>query len=327
MRGGAGRTLVVFGWHSVGPTWFTPSPRRTALRGLERQLRGLRAGFSVVPLGEALERLESGGHLPRRAAAITFDDGYRDNLELAAPLLRRLGLPATFFLVPSLLDGARAWWEVVAWAFARSSRDELAWEGGRWPLAGLARRRAAMAEVCERLKPRDRAARDRAVDELVEGLAPRGAHGDGLFLDWDGARRLARVPGAEIGSHSRHHEILSRESAAAQVADLAEARRRLMRELDLPVLGLAYPNGTRADYDERTVAAARAAGHRWAITSETGVNRAGTPAYELRRAMVSPGEGAAGLLRPWPVRSWIRARLPAARAAAGRAARASPRGS
>src|SRR5262249_12961207 len=92
MSGRAGRTLVIFGWHSVGPTWFTPSPRRRALRGLERQLRGLRAGFTVVPLGEAVERLEAGGRLPRRAAAITFDDGYRDNLELAVPVLRRLGL-------------------------------------------------------------------------------------------------------------------------------------------------------------------------------------------------------------------------------------------
>jgi peptidoglycan/xylan/chitin deacetylase (PgdA/CDA1 family) len=297
---------VVFAWHNVAPTWFSLAPRRAAVAGLVRQLRVVAAAFHVVPLVDALDRLEGGRPLPRRAAALTFDDGYRDNLEVAAPILERLRLPATFFLVPSLLDGGRAWWEEVAWAFVRSPRRELEWEGRRWPLDGRAQRAFVVDAVCERLKLVDHAARLAAIEELTARLAPRGAPGDGLFLDWEGARRLARRPGAEIGSHSRDHAILSRESASVQLADLTYARRALQRELDLPVPALAYPNGTSADYDEHTMTAAREAGHRWALTARTGVNRPDTPRYELRRAMLSPSDGVKGLLRPWPLRRWRR---------------------
>jgi peptidoglycan/xylan/chitin deacetylase (PgdA/CDA1 family) len=300
----SGCRLVVFAWHNVGPTWFSPTPRRTSVRGLARQLRTLAAAFSVVPLDDALDRVYGGRALPPRAAALTFDDGYRDNLELAAPLLERLGLPATFFLVPTLLDGGRAWWETVAWAFARSSRRELTWQGRRWPLETPQRRAATVGIVCEGLKPVDHAARLRAIDELTDLLQPRGGYGESFFLDWDGARQLACRPGVGIGSHSRDHAILSRESAQAQVADLTEARRALERGLDVPVSALAYPNGLRTDYDEQTIAAARQAGHRWALTARTGVNRPDTPPYELRRAMLSPADGVHGLLRPWPLRRW-----------------------
>lgn len=306
-----GRRLIVLGWHSVGTTWFSPVSRRVALRGLERQFRTLAAGFHVVPLGEALEAMYAARPLPPRAVALTFDDGYRDNLALAGPLLERLGLPATFFLVPSLLDGGRAWWEALAWAFRRTSRPELEWEGERWSLRTPRERSTALAAVSERLKRRRRLAREPTVDDLIDRLAPRGRYVDGLFLDWDGARRLARRPGAEIGSHSRDHAILSEESPESQAGDLAEARRRLEHELDVPAAGLAYPNGTSADYDRYTVRAARAAGHAWAITARTGVNGPDTPPYEIRRAMINHHDGAIGLVRPWPsvMRKAVRGRF------------------
>src|SRR5262245_12380723 len=120
MRRRGGSRLVVFAWHNVASTWFAPWVPDAGRQGLARQLAIVRRAFRVMPLSLALEDLYAGRPLPHRAAALTFDDGYRDNLEVAAPLLARLGLPATFFLVPSLLDGGPAWWESAGWAFARS---------------------------------------------------------------------------------------------------------------------------------------------------------------------------------------------------------------
>jgi len=57
----------------------------------------LRSEFNALPLGEACTRLAHGS-LPARAACITFDDGYADNEQIALPILKRLGLPATFFV-------------------------------------------------------------------------------------------------------------------------------------------------------------------------------------------------------------------------------------
>ena len=67
--------------------------------------------FTVIPLSEMVTRLGRGQPLSR-TLAVTFDDGYRDNYELAAPLLRSLGLPATFFVVSDFIESDTvAWWD------------------------------------------------------------------------------------------------------------------------------------------------------------------------------------------------------------------------
>jgi peptidoglycan/xylan/chitin deacetylase (PgdA/CDA1 family) len=143
-----GDRLLVLGWHNVGSTWLFPSRPGAGPRGLERQLRFLRRSANVVDLGQALDALATGRPLPARAVAITFDDGYRDQLELAAPMLERLGLPATFFLIPGVLSRTvRPWWELIAWAFMRATRDAIAWEGTTMTLRTPAERRAALLAV------------------------------------------------------------------------------------------------------------------------------------------------------------------------------------
>jgi CelD/BcsL family acetyltransferase involved in cellulose biosynthesis/peptidoglycan/xylan/chitin deacetylase (PgdA/CDA1 family) len=85
------------------------------------QLRYLRRFATVVPLGPAMEALGAGRALPPRAVALTFDDGYKDHLEIAAPLLQEFGLPATFFLAPALLSetGSREGAPFLDWNGAR----------------------------------------------------------------------------------------------------------------------------------------------------------------------------------------------------------------
>jgi peptidoglycan/xylan/chitin deacetylase (PgdA/CDA1 family)/CelD/BcsL family acetyltransferase involved in cellulose biosynthesis len=283
--------LLVFAWHNVEGTWGYPAPPGAGVRGFEQQLLRLRQAGNVVPLGPALRRLSEGEKLPPRAIALTFDDGYRDNLELGLPVLERLGLPATFFLVPGILSGqVRPWWEVVAWGFAHSNRASVVWEGGSLPVAGSAGRRSA-ARVTARLKELDEAGRQQAVKELLALLEPGGGpEVRDLFLDWDGARELLRR-GFSVGAHSMGHAILARQPAEEQALDLATCRRRLEDELGVTVNLFAYPNGTLADYDRHTVQAAQQAGYAHALTARAGWNTSSTPPFELRRVVLEPHRG------------------------------------
>lgn len=194
--------LLVLGWHNVESRACFPSLRGAGLAGLRRQLTVLARVATVVPLFEALETLAAGRALPPRAVALTFDDGYADNLTLAAPLLTRLGLPATFFLVPGLLSRTvPPWWEIAGWAFARTSSPTIRWNGASYSLRDSRTRQQAFLAAAEMLKRRNRAARAAAVDGLVRLLAPAGdPPPPELFLDWDGARQLVRA-GFEVGSH------------------------------------------------------------------------------------------------------------------------------
>ena len=129
--------LLIVAWHNVERTWNYPAAPGAGTAGFEHQLRRLQRLGTIVPLAPSLRQLTTGQPLPPRAIALTFDDGYRDNLEVGAPVLERLGLPATFFLVPGILDGTVSpWWETVAWAVQRTPRASVASTAGRpspWP--------------------------------------------------------------------------------------------------------------------------------------------------------------------------------------------------
>ncbi len=285
--------LLVLCYHNVHSTWCFPSGPGAGPKGLERQLTSLRRFASVMPLADAVARLAEGRPLPPRAVAITFDDGYRDNLTTAVPMLERLGLPATFFLVPGLLSNETIpWWESFSWAVRAGTAPRVDWDGDSWELTDEAARRRANHQLQGRLKRLDRATRDAAVAELTEQLAPTGTapSAQDLFLDWDESAELLRR-GFDVGSHTCAHAILSGESAGEQKRDLADSRRLLAERLAVGVDLLAYPNGTTADYDEHTLAAASSAGYRAALTTTEGFNRPSTPSLELKRVVMYPERG------------------------------------
>ena len=249
----------------------------------------------MVPLGEALERLKAGAGLPRRSVALTFDDGYADNLTLAVPLLERLALPATFFLVPGFLSkAARPWWEDLACALNTATRPALEWEGDSYPLRDSRARSSAYASLTPRLQFRSAAARGEAMTEIVERLRPSRPLPD-LIMGWDGARELVRR-GFDVQAHTMTHAVLSEETAEEQQRDLRMARDELERALDVEITTVAYPHGTARHYDRDTLTAAALAGYRWGLTTREGFSRSDTPALELRRCVMYPERGVRDLM-------------------------------
>lgn len=301
--------LLVLGWHNIDPTPGFPDPPEVGRRGFEYQLRMLSRFATVLPLSRAMDLIEAGEPLPRRAVALTFDDGYRDNLELGVPLLDRYRLPATFFLVPGFLSGTvGAWWEDLSSAFERAQAPSLSWEGVAHDLTVEASRGAAHDAVRASLKKLTHASRVEAVAEVSERLAPAPSSTPPLFMGWDGARALLGA-GYEIGSHTVSHAILERESAEGQMAELADSRSELEKQLGITVDTLAYPNGSAADYSPITTSAARELGYRCAVTTRAGLASRSDSPYEMRRVVVTPTTD----LRSVAEKGWRKARSLAAR--------------
>jgi peptidoglycan/xylan/chitin deacetylase (PgdA/CDA1 family) len=262
------------------------------VRGLAHQLKRLKRFGNVLPLAPALDALSRGRPLPSRAVALTFDDGYLDNLHLAAPLLKQLDLPATFFLVPGLLSQeVGPWWETLAWAFTSSSKRAVTWGDRLLPTRGGAGQRSFLW-AAERLKTLDQVRSEQAMTELIELLEPKGSRPNlqELFLDWDGAGQLVRQ-GFSVGSHTMRHAVLSRESPEEQVRDLVMSRARLEAELSLPIDLLAYPSGTRADYDLSTMRAAGHAGYAYGLAAHAGICSPPTLPYAVPRFVMQPHRG------------------------------------
>lgn len=247
------------------------------------RLAWLRTWFNVLPLEDAVAAL-SRGTLPARALAITFDDGYADNVDVALPILRELGMPATFFIATGFLDGGRMWNDTVIEGLRRAPGpmlDLTSIGDGVVDLTTLASRRTAIDKALRALKylpPDTREARVRALLHAVGADLPRN-----LMMSGADVRRLSAA-GMSVGAHTVHHPILASVDAAAARDEIAHSRETLEALLRRPVTLFAYPNGKpNRDYRARDVEIARTLGFTAAFSTAHGVASRRDPLHELPR--------------------------------------------
>ena len=266
---------------------------------LERHVRALQhRGYKAVTVAEQAERLLAGGRASSREPtfSISFDDGYLDTLEIAAPLLLSLGVPFTVYVITDIVTGVRAlpWYELVAHALLapelrKAALRILGSEPGLSALCPAAPTlpppdlAQAFLGACKALPAARRAALVRVLEQEV-GPRVQALPTTPRYLDASGVRRL-RDFAAEISSHTRSHPILPQLSDEALRDELVGSRAELCQLLG-DCQGLAYPNG---DSDERVAAAAQAAGYKYAVAVTP---QPGPPSrYRLGRRMLSELSG------------------------------------
>ena len=240
-----------------------------------------------------VERWAAGlAELPPRAVLLTFDDGLRNNLTHAAPLLKQYGVPAIVFLATAYIGGRRILWPQELYELAlRWPNDALPRPGGgAFPLSGDRRLRARDVVSAAKAFPADSIepwiASLRAQAPLPADLHSRGVY---AFLNWEEARQLPDF-GMEIGSHTVNHPILTRCDAASVRRELAESKREIETRLRLPCGSFCYPNGGPADWSDEIAAAVKDAGYKAAFTLSDRLQRRGpVNAYAIDRLMVPGG--------------------------------------
>jgi peptidoglycan/xylan/chitin deacetylase (PgdA/CDA1 family) len=228
--------------------------------------------FNVLPLDEALDRLAAGS-LPARAAAVTFDDGYADNHDVALPILREFGLPATFFVATGTL-GQCMWNDSVVEAVRHAPDSGLDTGNlglGRLPTSDAQQRARSLTFLLAKLRSISREERDQAVSRLLAQagiLSPTG-----MMLVPDQVRNLRRA-GMGIGAHTVRHPILAHIPNEEAEREIGESREALEGILGEGVGLFAYPNGQPGmDYGPEHVAMVRKAGFHGAVSTAWGANR------------------------------------------------------
>jgi len=258
-----------------------------------RQVDALRRRFRLIPLEEGA-RLLAAGELTEPAAAITFDDGFQDNFDVAYPILREAGAPATIFVCTDLLDTDRVLWYCrLHDAITRTGARELEWEGRRYPLDSAATRYRAANELkndLKRLRPPDL---ESAVDEIAARLVGRARGGPGVasdrrfrMLSRAAIRSMAQEGLVDFGAHTGSHAILAKLERAEQRHEIERSVREVSALVGKPCRTFAYPNGRFEDYDSATIDLLRRVGVTVAVTAEKGLNDRDTPGLELLRLAI-----------------------------------------
>jgi peptidoglycan/xylan/chitin deacetylase (PgdA/CDA1 family) len=257
-----------------------------------RQMLLVRQRFNPMSFHDLIVALDNGSPLPPQPLIITFDDGYEDNYSVAFPILRELGVPATFFVSTGHIDNGTPYaydWLVHAICRTDAARLQVAELGIDLPIPDArAGRRELAEELLFGLKGLSAELQGDIIARLEQGwgMPCPPAHPQCRPMTWDQLREM-QAAGMDIGSHGVSHRMLAKLPAAEMVAEIRQSKESLERELGVPAEVLSYPVGGPDAYDEDVIAAARDAGYRMGCAYLNGINRL-PPAshYALRRLSV-----------------------------------------
>ena len=282
-RGGAEGRLAILIFHRVVRSPDAMLPAEPDAERFTMHMQDVRRWFRVLPLEQAAMRL-SQGTLPARALCITFDDGYADNCEVALPILRDLGLHATFFIASGFLEGGCMWNDRVIEALRRTKADRLDLSPidlGVVDVGTIEARRRAVDVLLAGLKYRPVRERSDDVARLcaIAGVVPP----TDLMMTRAQVHALSEA-GMTVGAHTRHHPILATLASGEASAEIAGGKADLEAIVDKPVRLFAYPNGKPGrDYGAEHVRAVEAQGFAAACSTAPGVATPAADRFQLPR--------------------------------------------
>ena len=241
--------------------------------------------YVPISLDELARALTDGKELKPRSVAVTFDDGYSDNCEVAMPILNRVGIPATFYITVDCVEAAKLPWPSrLRHAFYTTRK--MSWNdiNSSWTLQDDAQRDRAFLRACDVCAG---LAGDRQ-EEFVAGVERTlevgpPANPRRLMMSWDQVRELAGN-GHIIGSHTLTHPNMAYVDEGAARTELVDSKRRLEQVLNAPVVHFSYPcPALSPHWTERTRKMSQEAGYQTAVTTVGGAVRRNSDALALHR--------------------------------------------
>ncbi len=268
----------------------------------EQQLSLLSKTCSVISLADAIACQKARRAMPDRSVVITFDDGYFDNYEVAAPLLAKYGLPATVFVCTGYVHRQEPQWidELYnAFRFRQVDSLTLSEYSVDFALDSVREERAAYQFLSSNLLTKGYAARRALLDEVNVQLAPREAV-PRLTLRWEDLRAMRReFPNLELGLHTHDHLDLSGIAVSAAIAEIRKSQAMFESEMGFPARYFSYPYGraTRALVDSLSglgIDAAVVTQPTERVTAATNVYA--MPRYEVTKSLIDLGMWSGGAL-------------------------------
>ena len=277
-QGLAKRRVAILRYHSIreDPGQFAHSIGSGIIHTPQvfaRQMELVGRMYDPVSLDDVALFLQGEKDLARRPVAVTFDDGFSDNHEIAAPLMERYGIRGTFYVTVSAVDSPRPpWFCRLRHAFGRTDRPQFTMPGGG-PCYGLGTREARRAAflvasaACARTCG---AVQEQTIQAIEEALNVLPLANEGLMMSWDQVRALDRA-GHIVGSHSLSHPNIAQISESDAENELRESRSILEHQLGKEVRHFSYPNPIlQPHWSTRTCEIAAGVGYQTSVTSQSG---------------------------------------------------------
>jgi peptidoglycan/xylan/chitin deacetylase (PgdA/CDA1 family) len=298
---------VILMYHRIAEPAFDPWGLAVSPARFDEQLAMLNRRRSPMGMAELADRHRR-RRLPTDAVAVTFDDGYVDNLKFAKPRLEAAGVPATVFITTGRIGClGEFWWDELArivlssqaaidvhvaigphlcrlrFTGAPEEAPRPTWRAWNQPARA---RETAYLELWCRLQECQPEQREAGMARL-RALPSAPVEDDSRAMDRAEVRRLASAT-ISVGAHGVSHQPLPSLALEAREVEIRQSGETCRSITGQPVEGFTFPHGAADDATRRLVAEA---GYRWACSTESRSVRPGDDPYDLPRLQVADSNG------------------------------------
>jgi peptidoglycan/xylan/chitin deacetylase (PgdA/CDA1 family) len=261
--------------------------KHISLEKFDRHIAYLTKYYRVIALDEAISWIKSGKRLKPYSAAVTFDDGYKNNYWYAYPILKKYNCPATIYLTTDLIGSNKIFWiDELEYLINHTRQTEVVLTPGQsFYLHTLQDKLKGLKSITKFLLHQPTEIRHKTIASLKDQLMvyPVAHSRDYQFLDWDEIREMMASGLIRIGSHTCSHPMLTEISFSEQTDEIRNAKAKLEEILGITVKSFCYPYGV---YDNRIKELVRESSYSYAVSSEIGLNKLDdkdTDFYALKR--------------------------------------------
>ncbi len=273
-----GNILRILAYHRIGSPadengLLDPGNLSASSEKFDQQMKFLSENYQMLSLHDLLNCVEDNKPLPPQAAMVTFDDGYRNFLDVAWPILYRYKIPTVLFLATGYLSPTNRlfWWDRLYQGFHQTRCTKLSVSKlGEFQFENQYERLETFTRIKKMIKPMDHETANSLVDLVLDRLEVVPVT-SGLMLSWDDAR-LLHQQGCFLAAHTRNHSILSRVPRDVAQFEIQASQQDIFQEIGVTWPVFSFPNGLSQDIREDLLPVYHSEGFKLAITSIAGLN-------------------------------------------------------
>jgi len=226
------------------------------VKHFEKEIKYLKKYFKVETLDKIVTQIKAHNAFDNPTISITFDDGYLDNYELAYPILKKEGIPATVYVTTGLIgSNERTWTDEIELALMGTKKEFLQIDihgESIMPISTIKDRERAnirIAELLKRLPDEERREHLKSILEILDDKSATQNGKERRMLNWDEVKEMA-AENISIGVHTHTHGILSKMPLGEAKREIFLSKKIVEEKLGTPAKHFSFPNGREEDFSE-----------------------------------------------------------------------------
>ena len=261
----------------------------------EKQMEYIANRTNIISLDEFLEIKSNSKPLPPKTTIVTFDDGFKNNLTVAAPILEKYQIKTTFYISAGIINENKMFWvDIIEDCILRSKKKVITLKNFSNNFADIEiadgqKKIIAINKVKSFAKSLRVKKKNILIENLIEAtnIQPSSKEAKEYeVMTWNDIRELNSNPLFSIGGHSMYHDILTSLSKKDMERDVVNCQNLLTNKLGQEIRHFSYPEGKSSDYDDNLIEVLRKIGVKCSPTAELGLNSKDLDPFKLKRVMV-----------------------------------------